>query len=177
MKRLLLLRHAKAAAGSAKVGDHDRPLNERGRTDAPRMASAMQHNNYIPDRVLCSTAVRTVETWAHVAPELDVEPEISYLDALYLAPWKTIAQTIHAVSGDPNAVLVIGHNPGLEELAKALARKPHSDAERRRLESLMEKYPTAALAVLDFDIESWSALAPGSGALVDYIRPKSLTDE
>ncbi len=93
MKRLLLLRHAKAVAGSSKGGDHARPLNDRGRTDAPRIAIAMQHNNYIPDRVLCSTAARTVETWAHVAPELDVEPEVSLLDTLYLASWKTIAQT------------------------------------------------------------------------------------
>jgi phosphohistidine phosphatase len=174
MKRLLLLRHAKAVTGSAKGGDHARALNDRGRADAPRIAIAMQHSHHIPDLVLCSTAKRTTETWAHVAPELDVEPEVNFLDILYLAPWKTIAQTVRAVSGDPNVVLVIGHNPGLEDFAQAAARKPQSDRERTLLETLKEKFPTAALAVLDF--ENWSDVAAGSGALVDFIRPKDLTD-
>ena len=77
MKRLLLLRHAKAVPGTTKTGDHGRPLNERGRLDAPRMGIAMQHKRYLPDRVLCSTALRTLETWEHVAPELDDKPDVS----------------------------------------------------------------------------------------------------
>jgi phosphohistidine phosphatase len=177
MKRLLLLRHAKAVTGSGKGGDHARPLNDRGRTDAPRIAIAMQHNHYVPDCVLCSTAKRTTETWAHVAPELDVQPEVSFLDALYLAPWKTIMQTLRAVSGSPDAVLVIGHNPGLEDFAQAVARKPELDRERALMETLKGKFPTAALAVLDFDIENWSELLTGSGILVDFIRPKDLAGE
>jgi phosphohistidine phosphatase len=176
MKRLLLLRHAKAVAGSSKAGDQARSLNERGRADAPRMAVAMQHNNYIPDYVLCSTSARTRETWSHISPEFVTEPEVSFLDALYLASWKTIAQCIRTVRSDRNAVLVVGHNPGLEELAQALARKPRSDRERVQLEALKDKFPTAALAVLDFEIESWGDLAPGSGALVDFLRPKALSD-
>jgi phosphohistidine phosphatase len=177
MKRLLLLRHAKAVTGSAKDGDHTRPLNDRGRADTPRIAIAMQHSHYIPDLVLCSTAKRTAETWAHMAPELDVQPEVNFLDILYLASWKTIAQTVRAVSGNPNVVLVIGHNPGIEDFAQAAARQPQSDRERALMETLKAKFPTAALAVLDFDFESWSDLAAGSGALVDFIRPKDLTDE
>lgn len=176
MKRLLLLRHAKAVPGSTKSGDHGRPLNERGRLDAPRMGIAMQHKRFLPDRVLCSTSRRTLETWEHVAPELDDKPEVNFSDELYLAPWKLIANVVRALPRTVNAVLVVGHNPGLEECARALARKPRSDAERERLDTLTEKFPTAALAVLDFDVDTWSEVAPDTGALVDFIRPRSLTN-
>lgn len=176
MKRLLLLRHAKAVTGGSKTGDHGRPLNDRGRADAPRVGIVMQHRRYLPGRVLCSTAARTRETWAGVAPELDGSPDVAFVDELYLAPWKTIAGVIRAQGGDADVLLVVGHNPGLEDCAKALARKPQSADERGRLDDIAEKFPTAALAVLDFDIAEWSALAPGTGALVDLLKPKALTD-
>src|SRR5277367_7059969 len=112
MKRLLLLRHAKAIAGTTKSGDHGRPLNERGKLDAPRMGIAMQHKRYLPDRVLCSTAKRTLETWEHVAPELDNAPETEIVEALYLAPWRVIAGTVRGIGASANTVLVLGHNPG-----------------------------------------------------------------
>ncbi len=177
MKRLLLLRHAKAIAGTGKTGDHGRALNERGRKDAPRIAAAMQHSNYIPDLVLCSTARRTVETWELAAPELDTKPRVSFLDSLYLVPWKSIAQTIRTEGKAAAVLLIVGHNPGLEELAQALTRKPQSERERRQLDLLKDKFPTAALAVLDFDIADWTDMAPGTGTLGDFIKPKELTDE
>jgi len=176
VKRLLLLRHAKAIPGTTKSGDHGRPLNERGKLDAPRMGIAMQHKRYLPDRVLCSTAKRTLETWEHVAPELDGKPEVVFSDELYLAPWKLIASMVRAQPRTANAVLVIGHNPGLEECARALARKARDDDERKRLEALNEKFPTCALVVLDFDAETWSEVASGVGVLTDFIRPRSLTN-
>jgi phosphohistidine phosphatase len=175
VKRLLLLRHAKAVPGTTKSGDHGRPLNERGRLDAPRMGIAMQHRRYLPDLVLCSTAKRTLETWENVVPELVEKPEVKCSDELYLAPWKLIANMVRAQPETANVVLVIGHNPGLEECARALARKPHTDDERKRLEVLNEKFPTCALAVLDFDVDVWSEIAPGAGVLTDFIRPRSLT--
>lgn len=177
MKRLLLLRHAKAVTGAGKTGDHGRPLNERGRKDAPRIAVAMQHSDYIPELVLCSTAKRTVETWELAAPELDARPRVSFLDALYLVPWKSIAQTLRSEGKGAAVLLVVGHNPGLEELAQALARKPQSERERRQFDTLKDKFPTAALAVIDFDIDDWNDLAPGTGALSDFIKPKELTGE
>ena len=176
MKRLLLLRHAKAIPGTTKTGDHGRPLNERGRLDAPRMGIAMQHKRYLPDRVLCSTAQRTLETWEHVAPELDDKPDVSFSDELYLAPWKLIANLVRALPKTVNIALVIGHNPGLEECARALARKPRSDDERTRLDMLTEKFPTGALAVLDFEGDAWREVAPNAGALIDFLRPRGLTN-
>jgi len=176
VKRLLLLRHAKAIPGTTKTGDHGRPLNERGRIDAPRMGIAMQHKRYLPDRVLCSTAKRTLETWEHVAPELDHEPEVSFSDELYLAPWKVIANMARTLPRTVSVALVIGHNPGLEECARAFARKPRSEDERERLDTLTEKFPTAALVVLDFEGDVWSEAIPDAGALVDFIRPRSLTN-
>jgi len=176
VKRLLLLRHAKAVPGTTKSGDHGRPLNERGRLDAPRMGIAMQHKRYLPDRVLCSTAKRTLETWEHVAPELDGKPEVIFSDELYLAPWKLIANMARAQPKASEVVLVIGHNPGLEECARALARKPKTDDEHKRLDALNDKFPTCALAVLDFDAETWTDIASGAGVLADFIRPRGLTD-
>lgn len=176
MKRLLLLRHAKAAAGSVKSGDHARPLNERGRLDAPRMGIAMQHKRYLPDLVLCSTAKRTEETWEHVSPELDGSPEVRFLDELYLAPWKAIASIIRNAGGAAETMLVIGHNPGLEECASALSRKPKSEHERVCAALLAEKFPTCALAVLDFDLGTWREIAAGGAILRDFIRPKELSD-
>lgn len=177
MKRLLLLRHAKAVAGNAKSGDHARALNERGRIDAPRVAIAMQHKGYAPDYVLCSTSKRTTETWELLAPELDSKPEVRFSDGFYLASAKSIVQALRGVGEAWDVVLVIGHNPGLEECALLLARKSRSEDERRRFDMLSEKFPTAALAVLDFEIQSWTELAPETGRLVDFIRPKELTDE
>ena len=177
MRRLLLLRHAKAVAGGGKSGDHLRGLNERGRKDAAKMATALQHNDYIPQLVLCSASKRTVETWEHVAPELDATPKVEFLESLYLASWKTIAQTIRDDGGGAPVLLVIGHNPGIEELAQALLRKPQSEPERKQLDLLKEKFPTAALAVIDFAIDTWSEISTGTGALTDFIKPKSLTDE
>jgi len=176
MKRLLLLRHAKAIPGTTKTGDHGRPLNERGRLDAPRMGIAMQHKRYLPDRVLCSTALRTLETWEHVAPELDDKPDVSFSDELYLAPWKLIANLVRALPKTVNVALVIGHNPGLEECARALARKARSDNEHTRLDTLTEKFPTGALAVLDFESDTWREVAPNAGTLTDFIRPRGLTN-
>ena len=174
MKRLLLFRHAKAVGQASKSGDRGRPLNERGRADAPKMAVAMQHAGYLPDLVFCSPATRTVETWENAAPELDEKPELSFVDALYLASPKTIAQIVRAAPSRSNTLLVLGHNPGLEEFAQAAVRRPQSDRERDRLESLKNKFPTAALAVIDFDVNDWNDVAIGSGALVDFIRPKQL---
>lgn len=174
MKRLLLLRHAKAVTGSSKAGDHGRALNERGLADAPRMGVAMHHKGYLPQIVLCSTATRTVETWEHVAPELGVKPQVEFVDALYLASAKTIANLARAISAPADTALIIGHNPGLEDLAKLLVRSPQSDAELKRFEKMSEKFPTAALAVIDFDAGSWSEIAAGAGELSDFLKPKDL---
>jgi phosphohistidine phosphatase len=174
MKRLLLLRHAKSLRDDA-VKDKDRPLNERGRNDAPQMGSYMHHMRYLPQRVLCSTAKRTVETWNFLGPELDASTKIHFIDALYLASAPTIGKLARAVDDEVSTLLVIGHNPGLEECAQSLAREPATDEERRLASALQSKFPTCALAVMDFDVADWGSIV--SGRLVDFVRPKDLKQE
>lgn len=172
MKRLMLLRHAKSLRDE-KMKDKDRPLNERGRADAPRMGSYMHNRGYQPDLVLCSTAKRTVVTWELLAPGLVQAAETRFVDALYLASAnsirKTIAHTKHASS-----LLVIGHNPGIEECARTLAHIPQTSGERNLFAELSTKFPTCALAVFDFDIADWAGIATHGGTLVDFVRPKTL---
>jgi phosphohistidine phosphatase len=175
MKRLLLLRHAKAEAGDSGAGDHGRALSERGRRDAPRMGIEMQHRGYRPDLVLCSTSVRTIETWSRVAAELGDAAEVRLLDELYLAPAGVIAGAVQSASAAVQTLAVVGHSPGLGDLARALARKPDSGEELRLLRAMTEKFPTAALAVLDFESHEWRAVAALSGKMTDFLRPKDLT--
>ncbi|MGH6879218.1 MAG: SixA phosphatase family protein, partial [Rhizomicrobium sp.] len=131
MKRLLVLRHAKSGPHD-EADDKQRALIERGRDDAARMGRAMRENGYLPDLVLCSSATRTVETWEHAAPELGTRPAVEFLDALYDAPESAILKCVRAAKTDAQSLLYIGHNPGLERLARMLVRKPANADERRR---------------------------------------------
>jgi phosphohistidine phosphatase len=174
MKRLLLLRHAKAAQDTGE-GDHDRPLTDRGRKDAARVGHAMDVRGYGPDSVLCSKARRTMETWQRLSPELVRAPAPEFCKELYLASPKTIVGRIQHTPSHVTSLLLLGHNPGIEECALRLARTPVSKAEARHLQEMKEKFPTCALAVLDFDVESWSD-ATGGGILLEFIRPRDLRD-
>jgi phosphohistidine phosphatase len=168
VKRLLIFRHAKAGPHDEEH-DKERALIQRGRDDAALMGRIMREKGYKPDLVLCSSAKRTVQTWQHAAPELGGNSEVRFLDALYDAPEKSLLKTICGVKEQAPVLLYIGHNPGLENLARMLARKPTDAAEKPRLAAMKEKFPTSAVAVIDFDIDAWSAIAPGTGALVDFI--------
>ncbi len=172
MRRLLLLRHAKAAQDTGE-GDHARALTDRGRQDAVHMGHAMDTRGYIPNLALCSTSRRTTETWELIGPELAKSPEVKFTKDLYLASPKSIVGQIQHTKDDVKSVLLIGHNPGIEECAVRLARKPVSKAESQHLDTLREKFPTCALAVLDFDVESWSDVT-GGGILLEFIRPRDL---
>lgn len=176
MRRLLLLRHAKAVPGDARTEDRERSLNARGQGDASLMGAEMHHRLYIPDLALCSPARRTVETWDRLAPEFDRAPQMELQSALYLASPKTILKLVHATEDGAEMLLVLGHNPGLEDCAGALARKPASAGEQARFEKMREKFSTCALAVLEFEVTHWRDIAPGTGALLDFIRPKDLKD-
>jgi phosphohistidine phosphatase len=175
MKRLILLRHAKSLQDDAKK-DKDRPLNARGRADAPRMGSYMHRRRYLPQLVLCSSARRTVETWELVGPELEAAVPSRFPDALYLASAETIANLVQGTDDHVSTLLVIGHNPGLEECAQTLARKPQNATEREYEAGLRAKFPTCALAVLDFGAADWREVTAASGVLVDFARPKDLKD-
>ena len=173
MKRLMLLRHAKAVP-DAPGGDHARTLNARGREDSARMGGFLHVKALAPDHVLSSDATRTMETWQYLSPELGNVPPVDFLEGLYLASWKAILNVIRAAPDTATALLVIGHNPGLEEAALAVAHKPDSKDERARFEALHEKFSTCTLAVFECDITHWRALATGANKLTAFVRAKEL---
>ena len=141
------------------------------------MGAYMRAKSYEPQLVLCSTAERTKETLELVLPALAGRPQIRYDRSLYLAEWPVLLTEIRALAGEASPLMVVGHNPGLEQLAIALALQAQGAAEKGRLQKVAQKFPTAALAVLDFEIADWSGLKPGSGRLIDYVRPKDLDGE
>ena len=172
MKRLFLLRHAKAQPADGSVEDFDRTLMLSGMQDAGAMARYLRKTDYRVEAILCSAAARTVQTAELVLQELDCK--IDYRDSLYLAD---AAKIVAAVRGAPPAVsslMVVGHNPGLEACAALLAREPVRRKERARHEALEEKFPTCALAILDFDVGRWRDVEQGTGKLVEFVRPKDL---
>jgi len=171
--RLLLLRHAKSD-WSGDLGDHDRPLAPRGRKAAPRMGAFMRKKGYVPAAVLCSTAERTKETLALVLSALGADPKVRYERALYLAEWPGLLAAMQTAAAADTPLLMIGHNPGIEQLAIALAAQPEDAAERARRDQLERKFPTAGLAVLDFGAPHWDAVKPRSGHLIDFVRPRDI---
>jgi len=174
VKRLILLRHAKAEPQAYGQEDCDRVLAERGRSDAIRMGQFLKEEDCVPDLVLCSTAARTRETLDLVVSELGATPVIRHLPELYLARWLTIVSLVRQVRDAAATVMVVGHNPGLEEAARKLARPP-GDPQGRKLHQLLEgEYPTAAVTALDFDTGMWSAVDRGEGELEIFVRPKDL---
>jgi phosphohistidine phosphatase len=174
VKRLLLLRHAKAVPGGAKIDDHGRSLAERGRSDAPKMGHYMSERRLLPELVLCSTSARTVETAALALGEFRKNPAVEYLEALYLAEPEAIVAMLQRLPDDAKSVCVIGHNPGLEECAATLARDPITRKEKDVFDQIEEKFPTCALVVLDLEARRWRDLEPGTGALVEFVRPRDL---
>jgi phosphohistidine phosphatase len=170
MKRLFLLRHAKSSWDDAALTDHDRPLALRGRRAAPRIGEHMRGEGWIPDLVLCSTARRAVETLDLVLPRLGRSPPVRHLASLYLAPPSRILARLESLADDVGSVLVVGHNPGMETLARRLA----AHGSKKARDQLSEKFPTAALAVLDLDVEAWADVAGAAGRLVEFVRPRQL---
>jgi phosphohistidine phosphatase len=169
---LLLLRHAKAEPGGPDRQDHDRALVARGLADAAIMARTLKMRGYAASRILCSTALRTVQTAEAV---LNATPApIAYLESLYLAPPGRVLALAQDAADADTALMIVGHNPGLEQCAAILAREPVRPREQHRHDVMEEKFPTAALAVLDFDIAGWNQLSPGDGRLVDFVRPADL---
>lgn len=174
MKRLLLLRHAKTEPVSPEIEDHDRELLDRGRTDAPKVGLYLAAKSYLPDLILSSTARRTRETVELVIEKLPRKQHIEYTDRLYLAGSREMLAVIRAVPETAKTVLVVGHNPGMEQLATSLSRQPVKRKERDRFDLIEEKFPTCALAVLDFGAARWRELSPGRGELIDFVRPRDL---
>lgn len=168
MKTLLLLRHAKAGGGAPGGSDHERALTPRGHRAAELVALYLAQRPGLPSLALCSSARRTLETLEPLRERLAVS--IATLRELYLADPDALLAQIAQVEDREASVIVIAHNPGLHELALLLAAGGDS-AERARLR---EGFPTAALAVLELDIDSWAAIRPGCGRLVELRVPRDL---
>lgn len=169
MRRLMLLRHAKSS-WPANTADRDRPLAVRGREAAPVMGSYLAEELLLPDLVLISPAKRTVETWELVRPMLPEKPGTHFEPRIYEAPAERLLKVVQEADPHVRTLLLIGHNPGFEELAAKLTG--HGD--RYAAARMAQKYPTCGLAVLDFAIEDWRDLSPRSGRLDRFVTPASL---
>ncbi|HXF54451.1 MAG TPA: histidine phosphatase family protein [Hyphomicrobiaceae bacterium] len=171
MLTLSLLRHAKSSWSDPELDDHERPLAKRGIKDAPRIGRFMAAAKLVPDLVLCSGAVRTRATLTLVLAELPHTPaEILYEEDLYLAAPAAMLARLSKVKLPARHVLMVGHNPGLQALALELT----GEGARKGLAGLAGKFPTGALAVIDFDLGSWSALRAASGRLRLFVTPRRL---
>jgi phosphohistidine phosphatase len=170
MLRLMLLRHAKSDWSPSGMQDTARPLNERGEAAARLMGSYMARHSLIPQRVLCSPARRTRETWAGIAAQWPAEVAIVFDERLYAATPQVLLSIVRSQDATTRTLLVIGHNPGLQETAELLIAA--GDVELR--ERLREKFPTAALSVIDFAVDKWGRIHDRSGRLDRYVTPRSV---
>jgi phosphohistidine phosphatase len=170
MLTLSLLRHAKSSWADPSQDDFDRPLNERGNEAAPRMGAFMARNKIAPGLILCSTAVRTRQTLAHVHPYLPATAEVSYEDGLYLATAIELLGLVRKTAATVSHLMLVGHDPGMHDVTTRLA----GSGDPSLLAALAAKFPTSGLAMLAFDVRTWPDIEPGAGRLVLFMTPKRL---
>ena len=168
MVALHLLRHAKAAPGTQGVEDRDRPLTAAGHAAATAMGGELAVRGNVPDLVLCSAARRAVETWQALAACLDAPPTAQIEDGLYSCGAQGLLDRLRQVEAEAASVLLVAHNPDIQELAVMLAGEgPAPDRVRLRRD-----FPAGALAVLEADAIAWPELGPGRARLVFFSPPK-----
>ncbi len=165
MKTLLIMRHAKSSWKDSDLKDSERPLNKRGKKDAPFMAEVLVEKELVPQRILSSTAVRAVETVKFLTEAMDYDQEILFLDAYYMAEPETYIEYIRQLPDNIERVMVMGHNPGLEGLVQILCGQ-------------VESLPTAAVAHLAIPVDSWQDLTLDTEChLVDLFLPQELREK
>jgi phosphohistidine phosphatase len=165
--RLLLLRHAKSSWDRPDLADHDRPLAPRGRRAATAVAKHVHELADPPELVLCSSATRTVQTLERIRSALPVDTTVAIERGVYAASARELLTRVQRLPSALRCVLLIGHNPGIGDLAVMLAG--HGDRTAR--EAMAAKFPTAALARLAFD-GPWSAIEPGMATLEELWTPR-----
>lgn len=170
--RLLVFRHAKSEKAEPGKPDRERHLNGRGERDAAFMGAYIARHALIPDLTLVSTAQRTRETWQRMSAALPAHPQLVYEEKLYNAGSRTALAILRKIEGIVPAVMVIGHNPGLHDLARNLVASGDIEARER----LNEGLPTAGLVVIDFAAETWDRLHAHAGRLERFVTPRSLAD-
>ena len=174
LRQLLLMRHAKSSWDDPRLSDHARPLNARGRLAAAAMRRAMHELGLAPDVVLVSSARRTLQTMEALEP-WDETPLVEPMDALYLASAPQLLAVLRATAETARSVLLVGHNPGLHELALLLAGPQAMAARSAMTRRLAEGYPTGALA--EFAVAgSWRSLGEGGGRLLRFLCPRDLPE-
>lgn len=171
VKLLGLLRHAKSSWDDVEVRDFDRPLNKRGHKGAALMGRHIRDHGVHWDRIVASPALRVRETLDSVAGTFKPMPPVAWDNRIYLASPGTLIEVLHETEGDPAALLLVGHNPGLQEVLCDLASE---DTENPLLDEASQKFPTAAFAVMELDVGQWADVRPGCARLVHFIRPRDL---
>lgn len=162
MKTLLILRHAKSDWANSQLSDHDRPLNDRGSHDAPRMGAWLKHKKMVPELIISSTAERALTTAELVAQACDFEGELRPTRDFYLAGPPAYIETLKELPDSYERVMIVGHNPGMEELVSLLTDKDRP-------------LTTANVAVVELPIDSWAELTIFSdGRLKHHWQPKDL---
>ncbi len=169
-KRLILLRHAKSAWEDQDIADFDRPLSSRGRKAAPIIGAHLARAGYVPDLVLCSSASRALETLNLVIAGWQHQPNTRKQKSLYLAMPREMLKRVQSVGNEVNTVMLVGHNPGIADLANWLCHE--GDATVRG--ALSRKFPTGAVAVIDFDVEDWREVDAETGRLVEFVTPRQI---
>jgi phosphohistidine phosphatase len=164
MKKLLLLRHAKSSWDDAGLADFDRPLNGRGRKAAPLVGDLMRERQLRPDLVISSPAARARETVALVLEASGMKTELRYDERIYEATAGQLLAVINGVENDKQEVMLVGHNPGFENLLE-------------RLTGETLRVPTAALALVALDADSWAEVGARGGRLEWLVKPKELAKD
>ena len=171
MKRLTLLRHAKSGWDDPVSRDFDRPLNAKGKRAARAIGQYLRDHDLHFDRITGSPAVRVVETLEEMAAALGETIAPAWDKRVYLASGVTLLDVIHDTPDDIASLMLVGHNPGLEDLVLMLVPDRAGDEARDQVE---EKFPTASIAEILFDTDHWADIKPGSGSLVRFVRPRDL---
>jgi phosphohistidine phosphatase len=169
-RRLLLMRHAKSAWDKPGASDVERALAPRGRRAAAAMGVFIRDEGLTPDLVLCSAARRARETWAGIAQVLDKAPPMRQRGDLYMATAGTLLKQAQAVDDDVAALLFIGHEGGVDELARQIV----GGGDRVQRKRLADRFPTASLAVIAVTLAHWADLGPQCGTLTRFVAPKEL---
>ncbi len=167
MRRLMLLRHAKTERAAPGERDRDRRLMKRGRSDAPAIGAYMAHHGLVPDLALVSPAKRAQETWALVAAAFAKAPRVVTDERLYNASREALIGALRDTR-QAHTLVVVGHNPGLHDLALQLIAA--GDVDLR--EQLNEKLPTSGLVVIDVPADDWALLHPHAGRLERFVSPR-----
>ena len=163
--RLILIRHAKSDWDDPLLSDHDRPLNARGRKNAPQIRGWLMDRGYRPDMCLCSTAKRAAETWSLIGSALPEPVVTDFTGRLYHAGPDTMLSVLRGA--DATSVAMVGHNPGIASFAHRLCKSPPAHPR-------FSDYPTAATTIIDFTADLWSDVTWSSGTATDFVIPREL---